>query len=198
MTNNKFLVVLGLDSEKKPHAAKFDLVDEAAVRKAAAVKGFKIGKAKTKEAQAAAEKLIDGKIFDSGKGLVPFVRGDIYDRLLKLLEIEDAAPAPSAPAATASAPSPQTAAKQSSTVPATAKASPPVPTKPADPWAAITVGSVILVHDTEKGADRSWWECVVTGISKDGKILTARWQNYPTLKPFSVRRNAIGLLPPKT
>ena len=76
MTDEKFLVVLGLDSEKKPHAARFSFVDEKAVNKAAGTKGFKIGIAKTKEAAAIVAKLIEGKIFDSGRGLVPPHRGN--------------------------------------------------------------------------------------------------------------------------
>jgi hypothetical protein len=160
LKDNKFLVILGLDSEKKPHAARFNFVDEPAVRKAAGHKGFRIGHAKTQEAAPLAGKLIEGRIFDSGRGLVPFVTAAIYDQLLKLLEIE-----PSASPAPASAPAPS------------AKASPTV-TAASDPWANIKIGSVILCRDPQPGPDRSWWESVVTAISNDTKTLTVKWKNY--------------------
>jgi hypothetical protein len=173
-TNSSLFVVLGLDSEKKPHAARFNTADEAAVRKAAGVKGFKIGIAKTKEAAEAAQKLIEGRIFDSGKGLVPFCSQEVYDRLLKLLEVED---------------------KPANPVAAPDKALPAPAT--ADPWAAIKMGSVVLCPDEEKGADQAFWPCVVTAVSKDNKTFTVRWKGAPTLKPFTIKRTAVAILPSK-
>lgn len=173
-TIQSLLVVLGLDSEKKPHAAKFSAAEETAVRKAAGVKGFRIGQAKTKEAAEAAQKLIEGRIFDSGKGLVPFCSQETYDKLLKLLEVED---------------------KPANPVAIPDKASPSSPS--ADPWAAIKVGNVVLCKDDEKGADQSWWPCSVIAVSKDTKVLTVKWTGAPTLKPFPVKRNAVAILPSK-
>ncbi len=173
-TIQSLLVVLGLDSEKKPHAAKFSAAEETAVRKAAGVKGFRIGRPKTKEAAEAAQKLIEGRIFDSGKGLVPFCSQDTYDKLLKVLEVESQ---PANPVAVPDKPA---------AIPA-----------PTDPWAALKMGSTVLCKDDEKGADQSYWECAVTAVSKDGKTLTVRWKNYPTLKPFVVKRTAVAILPSK-
>jgi len=66
-----------------------------------------------------------------------------------------------------------------------------------DPWAAITVKSVILCRDPEPGPERSWWEAVVTEVSKDNKSVTVRWRDFPTQKPFTVKRTAVAILPPK-
>jgi hypothetical protein len=167
--NDKLLVILGLDSEKKPHAARFDLIDEAAVRKAASHKGFKIGRPETKEAAEQAGKLIEGRIFDSGRGLVPFVSPEIYTKLIALLKVEDVAASPPLPQG------PKVAAKVSS-----------------DPWLALKEGSVVLCRDNEKGSDRSWWECTVVGVNKDS--ITVRWKFFPALKPFTVKRNAVAVL----
>jgi hypothetical protein len=174
MTDEKFLVVLGLDSEKKPHAARFSFVDEKAVNKAAGTKGFKIGIAKTREAAEIAAKLIEGKIFDSGRGLVPFVTRETYDKLLTVLEIKEDAPSPPPPAAVATT------------------------GKPTDLRTAIKVGSIVLVHDPEPGPDRSWWECKVTEVSKDLKVLTVVWRQYPKLPPIRVKRSAVAMLPSKS
>jgi len=168
LKTDKLFVVLGLDSEKKPHAARFELVDEAAVRKVAGNKGFKIGRALTAEAAQLAGNLIEGRIFDSGRGLVPFVSTDIYEKLQKLLQIEDV----------------------------TASSASTDGNKSNNPWANIKGDSVILCRDSEP-KDRAWWECVVIGISKDSKTLTVRWKNYPALKAFTVKRDAVAILPSK-
>jgi hypothetical protein len=131
LKTDNFLVVLGLNSEKKPHAARFDLVDEAAVRKAAAHKNFQIGHAKTKEAAELANKLIDGRIFDSGRGLVPFVSVEVFEKLKKVLEIEDAMPATLAATAAMLGKGDVAAA---------------LPSKSTDLWTAIKVGNVVLVQ----------------------------------------------------
>jgi hypothetical protein len=176
------IVVLGLDSDKKPRAAKFDVADEKAVHNAAAAQGLKIGRPKSDEAVEIATRLVDGKIFSSGKSLLPLIKAETYDRLLKLLEIED----PKADAVTVK-PSPA-----------------PTPGKPVtisvlipDPWFKIAVGTIVLFPNDGKGKDRSWWECTVTSISKDGKLLTVRWTHYPTEKPFNVKLTAVAILPAK-
>lgn len=171
MKNVKFLVVLGMDTEKKPHAARFDIVDEPAVRKAAGLMGFRIGHAKSKEATELTTKLTEGRIFETGRGLVPFVRPDIYDGLVKLLELE--------PENASSTASPANIA----------------PARPTDPWALIKVGSVCLARDPTD--EPSWWEVVVTAIARDNRTLTVKWQNYPTLKSFTVKRAAVAILPVK-
>ena len=166
------LVVLGLDSEKKPHAARFDLADEETVYKVAKASGFKIGYAFSQDAALIAKKLVEGRLFDSGRGLVPFCTPQIYEELLKVLKVDD----PPESGAVKAAPQAQSIAK--------------------DPFAAVTVGSVILCLDPQPGPDRSWWPCVIQSIQ--GKQIVVRWKSYPTLKPFKIARNAFGLLPPSS
>jgi hypothetical protein len=164
----KYLVVLGLDAEKKPHAAKFDIVEEKAIRKAANLMELRIGKPKSKESDSLINKLPDGRLFASGRGLVPFVRPDIYEQLLKVLELE-----------------PENTAK----VPTTNVA--PV----ADPWSAIKPSAIVLCRDPLP--EPSWWECVVVSVERDHHTMTVRWQNYPTLAAFKVKRAAVAIPPTK-
>lgn len=176
MTNtDKYLVLLGLDKDKKPRAAKFTYAYETSVRRLATISGYRIGHAKTDEAVEIALKLVDGRVFHSGKGLVPLVNAATYEKLLKVLEVEEPAAAPMGD-------------KQ---------LPPPNSTKVASSWDQITAGTIVLYHDELKGKDRGWWEATVTGVSKDGKSLTLRWTHFPTLKPLSVKRNAVALLPVK-
>jgi hypothetical protein len=185
-----FLVVLGLDSEKKPHAARFDLIDEAAVRKAASHKGFSIGRAKTKEAVELAGKLIEGRIFDSGRGLVPFVSMEVFGKLKTLLEIE----AVSVPV-DAAAPSPVAPGDKTPDT-KTAKGASPKKAIAASvsAWDAVKPGSLVLCQDDHKV--RAWWECVVVSEDKGTGKLMVRWEKYPKLKPFVVRRQDVALIGP--
>ena len=177
MKTETCIVVLGLDADKKPRAAKFSVADEKTVVKAAAAQGLKIGRPKTDEATELALRLVDGKIYASGKGLLPLVKAETYEQLLKLLKIEE----PKVEPATVNSAS--TSAKPS-----------PAPTGGADPWASITTGATVLCRDPKDGG---WWPCKVTSVSKDGKLLTVGWAGFPTLKPFTVARKAIAILPPK-
>jgi hypothetical protein len=177
MKTETFLVLLGLDEDNKPRAAKFDEKYENAARKAAVAKGYKIGRPKTDEAVGLASRLVDGKVFASGKSLVPLANVETYKKLLEVLEIEAPAAAPATPAL---------------------KAVSPATSGDGNLWARIAIGTIVLCQDdSAKPKERGWWESRVTSISNDGKILTVRWSNYPTIKPFTVKRAAVAILPVK-
>jgi hypothetical protein len=173
------LVVLGLDADKKPRAAKFDMADEKPVRKAAAAQGLKIGVPKSDEAMEIATRLVDGKIFASGKGLMPLVNAATYEKLLKLLEIEE---------------------PKVETSPAKPRAAPGKPVTISvlvpDPWFNINVGTVVLCRDTSQ-KDGGWWPAKVSKISDDQKLLTALWLNFGKMPPVVVKRSAVAIMPAK-
>jgi hypothetical protein len=177
----RVFVILGLDKDGKPHAARFSPSEEVGARKAAAATGFRFGIATTKEAIQLAGRLVAGKLFDSGKGLVPRTTPENYSQLLKVIDLE-AVPAAATPSAGAAAPA---GPEKAPTV------------LPSDPRAAITVGSVILVQDREPLPNRAWWECVVTAVGRNQNDLIVKWQAFPGLKPFPVKRKALALLPAK-
>jgi hypothetical protein len=183
MKTDDVIVVLGLDADNKPRAAKFKKTDEKAARNLAVVQRFKLGTPKTDEAIEAATRLVDGRTFGSGKGLVPLVSPVAYEQLLKLLDIEDVKAeghANTKPVA----------------VPAASSKQAPSPNEAAlDPWAVIAVGSAVLCPNDEKGKDRSWWECTVLAVAKDS--LTVKWTHYPTFKRFKVKNGLVALLPAK-
>jgi hypothetical protein len=178
MKTETCIVILGLDADKKPRAAKFPEADEKAVTRAAAAQGLKIGRPKSDEAMELALRLVDGKIFQSGKGLLPLVNAQTYEQLLKLLAIEE--PKVEAPAAKTT----------------------PAPSKPAaapsvgDPWTRIAVGASVLSRDNSKGGG-GWWPCKVVGASTDGKLITVRWDGFKDIPQFTVKRTAVAILPIK-
>jgi len=62
---------------------------------------------------------------------------------------------------------------------------------------AITIGDTVLCQDKEQGNDCVWRESKVVGLSKDRKSLIVRWANNPALKPITINRKAVALLPVK-
>jgi hypothetical protein len=176
-----YLVILGVDADDKPHAATFPLADEVVVRKAAELMGMRVGRTADDKARALARGLPSGKLFATGKALVPLVRHAIYDDLTKTLSILTA-PAPESGQKDAPAASVQVGSADAARPPAH------------DPWADIKVGSVVLCRDDSD--EPGWWESVVLAIHPDTDMMVLRWRDYPKLKSFSVKRREVGLLGP--
>jgi len=176
-TQEAILVIFGLGKDQKPRAARFKLQDEEVACRAAAAMELGIGRAETPEAISLAKALPEGKPFATGKSLLPLARKDSYDKLIKVIIPLD---------------SKVLAKVQEKAGPAPAPAGGPqlVP----NPWQAITMGSTVLCLDPDPGPERSYWPAVVTEISKDGRTLHVRWKNFPTPKPFPVKRIAVGLI----
>jgi len=85
-TQTACLVVYGLGKDDRPHAARFDVADQPAVQKAAALMGFKLGRAEGDVLLGVAKQLPQGKIFATGRSLVPYVKRELYDQLLGQLQ----------------------------------------------------------------------------------------------------------------
>lgn len=88
-------VVLGIDGANNPRAAKFAEAEASAAAKAAELMGLRVGKADSEKAVNALKDIPAGKIFETGKGLVPLVKRELYDQLGKLLTFDLNAGAPS-------------------------------------------------------------------------------------------------------
>jgi hypothetical protein len=183
VSQSDLLVVLGTDAEKKPHAAAFSAADEAIVHKAASLMSMRVGRATGDKARALARKLPEGKLFATGKALVPLVRRPIFDDLADLLEFADI-------------PANNNGAKEAAGASSDANQPHGQNKQPAhDLWTDIKVGSVVLCRDD--GDEPGWWESVVMAIGPDNESMTMRWRDYPDLKSFPAKRHAVGLLGPK-
>jgi hypothetical protein len=191
------LVVLGLDAEGKPHAAAFDDGNAEPVAKAARLMGFRAVRITDAKLKQVASELPKGRLFATGRGLVPFVKRLLYDKLAALIGTDAELKLPPEPNATEQGkPSAATGKGQA---PATKKAAPASTasksTVQPDLWDAIGVGSLVLVHDGFK--EGSWWEAIVIAVSEDGEWLTARWRDYPGEPLVRPRRRRVGLLAPQ-
>lgn len=175
------LILLGRDEAGKAHASRFDGLDSKAVRNAAAIMGMATLPVVGEELGAMAVKLPMGKLYESGRAFVPFVKGDFYEKLHDRLPKKDRE-------ALAETNALRRAAAKAA---AAANAEPESFTLP-DDWAKITVGNLILAYDSESEA---WYEAYVVE-TKGADDLVLRWRDWPDLPNFVRNRNRTALLHP--
>lgn len=145
------LIVLGLENGQ-PRAAKFPASQGDLVAKAAKAMSLTVCKAEGPELVELAKKLQEGRLYATGRGSVPPIRRDLYDRLIEQLQLAGQT-VPQTPN--------QTQAEQgTSDLPAT--------------WDEIAVGHLVIAHES---AVQGWWEAVV--LARDGDMLTLKWRDYP-------------------
>jgi hypothetical protein len=165
------IIILGIDNSEQARAAKFDFAQADAVRKAASLMELHLAVPKSDAQRKLVARLADGKLFASGKGLVPRIKFELYEALTKALELEVAPRLESA----AQAPDP------------TAK---PQPLPQA--WLDLKVGNTVVAPGQNPSED-GYWPGVITAIKGDYVVL--RWIDAPKLKPASFSRNQIAILP---
>ena len=193
-TKTTAYVVFGQDKEGTPRAATIPPADLEVATKAAGSMGLKVGRADTPEALSLAMPLPLVRIFATGKGLVPLVKKELYERLSKAVAtIEPRTTAAEANPPARNEPSPQADLKAA---PKKVPDKSPIPSKsgPSNPW-ALKVGNIVLVRDPEPGPDRAWWEAEILEIK--GTSFLCRWQKFPALKPFKISSASITIIPPK-
>lgn len=175
------LILLGRDEAGKAHASRFDDLDSQAVRNAAAIMGMATLPVVGKELETMAVALPKGKLFDSGRAFVPFVKSDLYERLHDQLPKKDREALAETNAlrrAVAEATAAANAEPESFTLP--------------DDWAKITVGNLVLAYD---GDGEAWFEAYVVE-TKGADDLVLRWRGWPDLPNFVRNRNRIALMHP--
>jgi hypothetical protein len=161
------LVVHGLGEDRKPRAACFAASQADLAIKAASLMGLAVLDVTTPEVSAIAAKLPAGRIYSSGRGLVPNVRRYLYAKLL--------AAAGLAPGGTG----PENAGEPT--------AAPGLPRS----WDEIDVGHLVIAHE---GAEQGWWEAIVVARTED--MLTLRWRDYPKQPNVVRHRASVALLYP--
>jgi hypothetical protein len=205
------LVVLGLDASGKARASRFTPGDSEQAMLAARLMDLHAVNISEAELRAVAMVLPIGKIFATGRGLVPFVKRELYDKLAVLIgtevEVKDAT-LDRLQAAHVETAKPTKAAKPmngehralSATSAPTGvsdqqQAGSPTPsneTPGTDPWAAIRIGTTVLARSAEAG--EGWFEAVVSSIAADGNELTLRWRDFAGELVFKRKRQAVGVL----
>jgi hypothetical protein len=171
------VILLGRDDKGKAHASFFPATDSHAAHKAADLMGMLALKVETDEVRGFLKKLPKGKLFDSGKAFVPFVKQDLYREIAAHLPEED-----------------RVKAEQVRVAPSSTDGE-PLPVKPVSKpkdWDQVVVGSLVLVKD---GAGEPWYEATVLSIKDDGTY-RVRYRDYLEEPAFDCSIEDIGLIHP--
>jgi hypothetical protein len=118
-----------------------------------------------------------GRIHANGRGFVPYIRRDLYAKLVA------AATSPSQ----GDHASTQAAAASGSTKPSSPNGQEDLPKN----WDEIAPGHVVIALD-EPG--EGWYETIV--VETNGDMLTLRWRDYPRERRITRHRLSVGLLHP--
>jgi hypothetical protein len=162
------LIVLGLH-EGQPRAAKFPAGHADLVSKAASAMNLTVCKAEGPDLTDLAKKLPEGRLYATGRGSVPPIRRDLYDRLIEQLALAG-----------------QTVPETSSQMQAEQTA----PDLPAT-WDDIAVGHLVIAHENTV---QGWWEAIV--LARDGDMLTLKWRDYPEQAHVVRHAATVALLKP--
>ncbi|MCY1320406.1 hypothetical protein D9M68_365500 [compost metagenome] len=182
---NAAWIMVGLDDQGKPHASWFAEDDGDAAAVAADLMDMALVDVEGDDLTAIAKNLPRGKLFDSGKAFVPFVKRTTYDRLATYLDDDYLA----ATAARVEA----AAAAASATAEDYAKASKgEVPARQPEDWSKLLVGDLVLTRET---AGEGWFEAIIIEATDDRFRL--RWRDWPELPTLTRAVTDIALLHPK-
>jgi hypothetical protein len=180
------LIMVGLDDRGKPHASWFGPDDTAKAEAAADLMDMALMEIDSDELVAIASKLPQGKLFESGKAFVPFVKRETYDRLAAYLD-DDYIAASAARVKAAAAAASAGAADYAKASKGETKGR-----QPGD-WSNLMVGDIVLASE---GLDDGWWEAKIEEVLPEEQF-RLRWREWPELEDFTRRIVDIALLHPK-
>ena len=156
------VVLFGLDDGGRAHASAFDANTAEAAEKAAGLMGMRLLRLETEEQRALAAKLPRGRVFESGRAFVPFVKRPIFESLAAFGGVQVGDQPGGA----------ETACTGSSDA---AGAMPGGEGEAGDPAnAEFGVGTVVLATT---GLIDGWWEAVILKMDEKG-VMTLKWRYY--------------------
>jgi hypothetical protein len=203
-TGRPAAVLFGLDDQGKAHAATFESEELEAARKAAGLMDMQMAELQGEDHMAAVAQVPRGRLYATGKAFVPFVKRDLYERLLAIVRPSAAGEgAPTTGQAgeqvskDATAPRPDAAEIAShDRPPVTGPSEPEIhPLKvaygrPSD-WQAVAKGDLVLAQES---LSDGWWEAVI--VEQEGDVITLQWRDYPRLPKFLRHREGLALINP--
>jgi hypothetical protein len=130
-------VLYGLDEHGKPRAASFSAKEAALAKKAAGLMNVKVLNVAGPPLSEIVAKLPSGRLYSSGRGLVPNIRGKLYAQLIEAANGSGAAGSQNG---------------------SSGGRWPPL-------WSAVETGQVVIAQETEK--EMGWSEAMVVGRNGD-------------------------------
>ena len=170
------LVLFGIDSRGKPKAARFGKEHASLAMKAATQLQLNVLASNDPKVAEIAARLPVGRVHATGRMFVPFIRHDLYDKLV----------AAAANGNTPSASPPNGSSGASGSTPG--GSAPHLPQN----WREIGVGDLVVTHE---GPEEGWYEAIVVEAATD--MLTLRWRDYPRERRVVRHRLRLGLLYPR-
>ena len=168
------LVLFGIDSRGKPKAARFGREHANLAIKAATQLQLNILASNDPRVAEIAARLPVGRVHATGRTFVPFIRRDLYEKLVA-----------AAPNGNFGQPTPPASGASSG-----AAGSRPPGSSPNLPrnWHEISVGDLVVAQES---LEDGWYEAVV--IEANGDMLTLRWRDYPRERKIVRHRLRVGL-----
>jgi hypothetical protein len=171
-------VLFGVDDHGKPKAARFIEKHAELATKAAGQLKLQVLHVTGPAIADLAGRLPAGRIHANGRGFVPYIRRDLYAKLIA---------AAGMPAQGGQRSSQAAASSGSAEAGSQHNGEGSLPKN----WGEIGAGHVVIAVD-EPG--EGWYEAVV--VETSGDMLTMRWRGYPRERRFSRHRLSVGLLYP--
>jgi hypothetical protein len=171
------VVLFGIDSHGKPKGARFGKDHANLAIKAASQLQLRVLASNDPKIADLATRLPVGRVHATGRTFVPFIRRDLYDKLVAAAP--NGNPHPTNPPASGSS--------------GAASAKPPGGSSPNLPktWREISVGDLVVAQE---GPEDGWYEAIVAEVN--GDMLTVRWRDYPRERQVVRHRQRLGLLYP--
>jgi hypothetical protein len=171
------VLLFGVDATGKPRAARFGESQAELAAKAAGQLNLHVLPIIGPVVVDLAGRVPAGRIHANGRGFVPYIRRDLYAKLL----------------AAADKPAPGDQARSEAAAAGNTAQSPPASTKGELPkrWDDIRSGHAVIAQD-EPG--EGWYEAIV--VATHGDMLLLRWRDYPRERRISRHRLSVGLLYP--
>jgi hypothetical protein len=169
------LILYGIDSRGKAKAARFRKEHAGLAIKAATQSQLNVLASKDPKVAEIAARLPVGRVHATGRMFVPFVRQDLYDKLLAAAANGNTDP--SSPSNGSSGASGSTPGGSVPHLPQT--------------WQSIGIGDLVVANDSQEDG---WYEAVV--VEANGDMLTLRWRDYPRERRIVRHRWRLGLLYP--
>ena len=169
------LVLFGIDSRGKPKGARFGREHASIAIKAATQLQLNVLASTDPTVAEIVARLPVGRVHATGRTFVPFIRRDLYDRLVAAAPNGNLHQPPTPPASGASGGAAGSRPPRSS------------PNLPRN-WHEVGLGDLVVAQET---LEDGWYEALVTEVN--GDMLTLRWRDYPRERRIVRHRLRVGL-----